>query len=175
MSSLEPYYEEYAKTIEELNSIESDLASGRIQYRGLLMGIDHTRKVETAVQRREKFAWFFVCASLVALVVAGVFFVRHQETEVVIAGLVALGLFTISSIFWSRIGYLRTGVSSDYENEYTDKIKEINDGLRDLTQFPSSTVTLDATLGKIRSLKAELEQKRETADRQQAEVELVYA
>lgn len=175
MSSLAPYYEEYTKTIEELNSIETKLASGHVQYAGLVNGLSHKRKVEAAVQRREKLSSFFLCASLVTLIVAGVFVVRDQWGLVYGAVVAIATFFLLFLTFDVRVGYLRTGVSSDYRNDYTDKIKEINNGLRDLTQFPSSTVILDATLAKIRSLKTELEQKRETSDRQQAEVEMSYA
>lgn len=175
MSSLAPYYEEYSKTIDELTSIEAKLKSGHVQYAGLVNGLSHKRKVEAAVQRREKLSSFFLCASLVALVVAGVFVVRNQEVLVYGAGVAFAVFFLLFLTFNVRVGYLRTGVSSDYRNDYTDKIEEINDGLRDLTQFPSSRIILNATLAKIRSLKTELEQKRETSDRQQAEVEMSYA
>lgn len=175
MSSPKPYYEEYAKTIEELKLIETKLTSGHVQHAGLVNGLSHKRKVEAAVQRREKFCSFFLCASLVTLVVAGVFFVRDQVDLVYGAGVAFAAFSLLFLVFNVRVGYLRTGVSSDYRNDYTDKIEEINNGLRDLNKFPSSTIILNATLSKIRSLKTELEQKRETSDRQQAEVEMSYA
>lgn len=175
MSSLAPYYEEYTKTIEELSSIETKLTSGHVQYAGLVNGLSHKRKVEAAVQRREKLSSFFLGASLVALIVAGVFFVRDQEGLVQGTWIAFAAFFLLFLLFNARVGYLRTGVSSDYRNDYTDKIEEINDGLRDLNRFPSSVVILDATLAKLHSLKTELEQKRETSDRQQAEVEMSYA